>query len=92
MYVPVAKGKSEHYDDMRYARRIQKETEIKDQRFSMLDREDDFEYFVKTLAQASMVISSRLHLFLIASFLGVPTKVYPYQRKIMKMQKIIEDL
>jgi hypothetical protein len=36
-----------------------------------------------------MVISSRLHLFLIASFLWVPTKVYPYQKKILKMQKTI---
>jgi len=71
-------------------RKIQKETEIKDQRFNILDREEDFEIFVKTLAQAHMVISSRLHLFLIASFLGVPTKVYPYQKKILKMQKVIE--
>jgi len=70
--------------------KIQKKTEIKDQRFNILDREEDFEIFVKTLAQAHMVISSRLHLFLIASFLGVPTKVYPYQKKILKMQKVIE--
>lgn len=90
LYVPVAKGKNEHYDDIRYMRKIQKETEIKDQRFNILDREEDFEIFVKTLAQAHMVISSRLHLFLIASFLGVPTKVYPYQKKILKMQKVIE--
>ena len=90
MYVPVAKGKNEHYDDMKYAHKIQKGTEIKDQRFNILDREEDFEYFVKMMAQASIVISSRLHLFLIASFLGVPTKVYPYQKKILKMQKVIE--
>jgi polysaccharide pyruvyl transferase WcaK-like protein len=57
-----------------------------------LDREHDFNQFVKTLAGASIVISSRLHLFLIASFLGVETKVYPYQKKILKMQKIVQDL
>jgi polysaccharide pyruvyl transferase WcaK-like protein len=73
-------------------RKIQKETEIKDQRFNMLDREEDFELFVKTLAQAHMVISSRLHLFLIASFLGVETKVYPYQKKIIKMQNTLDTL
>jgi len=92
MYVPVAKGGSEHYDDLRYARKIQKGTEIKDQRFNILDREEDFEFFVKTLAQASMIISSRLHLFLMASFLGVPTKVYPYQKKILKMQNTLKEL
>ena len=89
MYVPVAKGKGEYYDDMRYAHQIQKKAEIKDQRFSILDREDDFNYFIKTLSQASIVISSRLHLFLIADFLGVPTKVYPYQKKILKMQNVV---
>lgn len=91
IYVPVAKGKNEYYNDMKYARKIQRETEIKDQRFTILDREDDFESFVKTLAQAHMVISSRLHLFLIASFLGVETKVYPYQKKILKMQNTLAE-
>lgn len=92
MYIPVAKGNNQRYDDMRYAQKIQLGAEIKDQRFTILDREKDFWFFVKTLAQASMVISSRLHLFLIASFLGVPTKVYPYQKKIIKMQKTLETL
>ncbi|MEI8008462.1 MAG: hypothetical protein WCI00_03415 [bacterium] len=57
-----------------------------------MDREDDFTHFAKTVAQASMVISSRLHLFLIASFLEVPTKVYPYQKKIIKMQNTLKTI
>ena len=77
---------------MRYAYKIQRETEIKDQRFTLLDREEDFTSFIKTLAQAHMVISSRLHLFLIASFLEVPTKVYPYQKKIIKMQNTLKTI
>ncbi len=89
MYVPVAKGNNAYYADEKYAQKIQVKAEIKDQRFHILDREKDFETFAKTLAWASIVISSRLHLFLIASFLGVPTKVYPYQKKILKMQNII---
>lgn len=92
MYVPVAKGNCDHYDDIKYAHRIQKWAEIKDQRFSIIDREENFEDFVKVLAKAHMVISSRLHLFLIASFLGVPTKVYPYQKKILKMQNTLKSL
>ena len=92
MYVPVAKGKGEQYDDMRYARKIQIGAEIKDQRFSILDREQDFEKFIKILAQAHIVISSRLHIFLIASFLDVATKVYPYQKKIIKMQNTLQSL
>jgi len=91
-YVPVAKGKGEQYTDISYAHKIQKWAEIKEQRFTILDREHDFNQFVKTLAGANIVISSRLHLFLIASFLGVETKVYPYQKKILKMQKITKEL
>ena len=91
-YVPVAKGDNARYNDREYAHKIKTWAEIKNQQFSILDREDDFDHFAKTVAQASMVISSRLHLFLIASFLEVPTKVYPYQKKILKMQKIIEGI
>ncbi|MCX6825318.1 MAG: polysaccharide pyruvyl transferase family protein [candidate division SR1 bacterium] len=92
LYVPVAKGKGSHYSDIKYAHSIQIKAGIKNQRFTILDREDDFDEFITTLAQANMVITSRLHLFLIASFLKVPTKVYPYQKKILKMKKIIENL
>ena len=92
MYVPVAKGEGEYYNDIRYAQKIKKWAEIKNQRFTILDRENDFDYFVKTLAWANMVISSRLHLFLIANFLGVKTRVYPYQKKILKMQEMIRLL
>jgi polysaccharide pyruvyl transferase WcaK-like protein len=35
MYVPIAKGKGEQYNDLRYARKIQIGAEIKDQRFSI---------------------------------------------------------
>lgn len=92
LYIPVAKWKKDHYNDMKYARKIQSGTGIKDQRFNILDREKDFDECIKTVAQAHMVISSRLHLFLIASFLGVETKVYPYQKKILKMQNMLEEL
>lgn len=91
-YVPVAKGNGEQYADIRYAHKIQKWADIKQQRFTILDREHDFNQFVKILAGASIVISSRLHLFLIASFLGVETKVYPYQKKILKMQDTLQEL
>jgi polysaccharide pyruvyl transferase WcaK-like protein len=92
MYVPIAKGNRSQYDDIQYARKIQQWAEIKDQRFTILDREDNFKQFTKTLAGASIVISSRLHLFLIASFLGVETKVYPYQKKILKMQQTLKKI
>jgi len=77
---------------MQYIHKIQIGAQIKDQRFIILDREEDFENFIKILAQAQIVISSRLHLFLIASFLEIPTKVYPYQKKILKMQKTLIDM
>ena len=92
LYLPVAKGENEYYNDIQYAHTIKIWAGIKDQGFSILDREKDFEQCIKILSQAHRVISSRLHLFLIASFLKVPTKVYPYQKKILKMQKIINHL
>ncbi len=91
-YVPVAQGNKYHYQDRTYAHTIQQWAHIKDQRFSVLDREKDFDQFAKTLAWASIVISTRLHLFLIASFLWAKTKVYPYQKKILKMQETLKDL
>jgi len=91
-YIPMAKGNGNQYSDIIYAHKIQKWANIKQQRFTILDREENFNDFIKTLAGASIVISSRLHLFLIASFLGVKTKVYPYQKKILKMKNIIENL
>jgi hypothetical protein len=58
--------------------------------FALLDWESDFDNFAKVLKWAKKVFSSRLHLYLISSFLWCDTKVYPYQRKILKMQKVIE--
>jgi exopolysaccharide biosynthesis predicted pyruvyltransferase EpsI len=66
------------------------ETKQSKNTIQLLDREHDFSYFIQILKNAELVISTRLHLFLIASFLGVPTKVYPYQRKILKMKEVIE--
>ena len=91
-YVPVAKWAQEAYNDSIYAKIIQRQLKLSDQWFKILDREKDFEYFIKIVSQAHMVISSRLHLFLIANFLWVPTKVYPYQKKILKMEKMIRSL
>jgi polysaccharide pyruvyl transferase WcaK-like protein len=88
-FVPVAKGHNNYYNDLNYAKLLEKKLTSNDA-FHVLDRESDFSYFIQILKKAEKVISTRLHLFLIASFLGVPTKVYPYQRKILKMQKVIE--
>jgi polysaccharide pyruvyl transferase WcaK-like protein len=70
---------------------IKKECNAND-KLEILDREHNFEDFVKKIANAELVISTRLHLFLISSFLGVRTKVYPYQKKILKMQEVVRNL
>lgn len=90
-YVPVAKWKNIYYDDLQYSQRLEKAL-WDDVDFALLDWESDFNNFAKVLKWAKKVFSSRLHLYLIASFLGCDTKVYPYQRKILKMQKVIEIL
>jgi hypothetical protein len=74
---------------LQYAQRLEKAL-WENVDFALLDWESDFDNFAKVLKWAKKVFSSRLHLYLIASFLGCDTKVYPYQRKILKMQKVID--
>ena len=90
-YAPIAKGRNIYYDDLQYSQRLEKAL-WEDVDFALLDWETDFDSFVKVLKWAKKVFSSRLHLYLIASFLWCDTKVYPYQRKILKMQKVIDEL
>jgi hypothetical protein len=89
-FVPVAKGHNAYYHDIHYKKLL--EERLNGGRLQVLDRESDFSSFVSFVKGAEIVISTRLHLFLIASFLGVATKVYPYQRKILKMQEVITAL
>lgn len=96
LFVPVSKWLSGEYMDIKYYYKLKNLLWEFDTlalaNFTLLDWEHDFKGFVQTLVGAEIVISSRLHLFLISEFLGVPTKVYPYQRKILKMKKMVEKL
>jgi polysaccharide pyruvyl transferase WcaK-like protein len=87
-FVPVAKGHNTYYNDLQYLPSLS--TSLTTENILLLDRENNFSHFIQILKNAELVISTRLHLFLIASFLGVPTKVYPYQRKILKMQEVMK--
>ena len=86
-YVPVCVGPSD--DDRPHLKTLQKmigsATKIQ-----ILEWTKDFWAFLQTLWWASKVISARLHLFLISEFIWLSTKVYPYQKKILKMQHIIQ--
>lgn len=88
-YVPVSKGQQTAYNDHHYQSLLEKSLGIS---LKILDRETDFSAFVKQLSSAEQVITARLHLYLIASFVGTTVKVYPYQKKIFKMQAEIEKL
>lgn len=90
-YVPIAKWNNSYYQDIQYFQRLEKSL-WEDSDLAILDWEYNFDKFTKILKWAEKVISSRLHLYLISSFLWCDTKVYPYQRKILKMQKVIENL
>lgn len=89
LYVPVSKGTSATYDDLRYKTQLENRLGIE---IKVLDWESDFDAFVQVLKNAELVITARLHLFLLASFLGTKVKVFPYQKKILKMQKVIQNL
>lgn len=88
-YVPIAKGHTIYYQDWQYCQRLEKAL-WKDIEFALLDWETDFDYFTKMLKWAEKVFSSRLHLYLISTFLHCDIKVYPYQRKILTMKEVIE--
>jgi hypothetical protein len=86
LYVPVGKWHQSEYNDIKYFHQLKG---IFWNKIEILDREKDFRFFAKTLSESSLVISTRLHLFLISCFLWCTTKVYPYQKKILKMQNVI---
>lgn len=90
-YVPVSKGNNAEYNDSKYYGILKNTLSFNNQhsKLSILDWEWDFPTFLEVLKGAEIVISTRLHLFLVASFLGLQTKVYPYQKKILKMQKVL---
>ncbi len=88
-FVPVSKWVNEEYNDMIYFEKISKKLKLKD--IKILDREYNFEEFLKILKWSEIVFTGRLHLFMISKFLWVKVKVYPYQKKIVKMQEVLKD-
>lgn len=91
-FVPVSIGTNKEYSDIFYYHEMKYRLKLQASSLKLLRREADFKHFAEKVANAEIVISTRLHLFLIASFLKVKTKVYPYQKKILKMKKVIEDI
>ncbi len=85
-YSPVCKSPAD--DDMKFYEKISLEIP----NIKILDWEIDFQWFLEKLAQAKDVITPRLHLFLIASYLGINMKVFEYQRKIVKMKKVLNTI
>ena len=85
-FVPVSIGTNKEYSDIFYYHELKYRLKQDAVSLKLLKRDADFKHFAEKVANAEIVISTRLHLFLIASFLNVKTKVYPYQKKISKMQ------
>lgn len=91
LYVPASKAKTDQYSDIYYYKKIKSACK-KDDKFELLDWEENFWKFAEKLANAEVVISTRLHLFLISNLLWVRTKIYPYQKKILKMQEVLRNI
>jgi hypothetical protein len=74
-FVPVAKGHNTYYNDLQYLSLINEKLNDKKAEgeppitLQLLGREHDFDHFLHIIKNAELVISTRLHLFLIASFL-----------------------
>jgi len=85
-FVPVCDGWTD--DDNRFLPEIKKDfPSIKLKKW-----DDDFEKFLQFLWWAEIVVSARLHLYLISEYIWLDTKVFPYQKKINKMQKVISEI
>ena len=85
-FVPVCDGWTD--DDNRFFAEIQKDfPSIKLKKW-----DDDFEKFLQFLWWSEIVVSARLHLYLISRYIWLDTKVFPYQKKINKMQNVVSEL
>ncbi len=92
-FVPISKWVNEEYNDLSYFEKIRKLLKHwNNVTLRLLDREDDFKKFLEILKWAEIVFTGRLHLFMISKFLWVKVKVYPYQKKILKMQEVLKDI
>lgn len=87
-YLPVCEGRD---DDLVYLPELQKRLGKK-AKIEILNRSEDFHSFLKILWSAEKVIGTRLHLYLISKFIGLETIVYPYQRKIIRMQEVFSEI
>ncbi|PID34791.1 MAG: hypothetical protein CR971_01445 [candidate division SR1 bacterium] len=87
-YVPISAGLD---DDRVYFEKLKKKLPKKTD-LQILEREHDFKYFLKILGGAEKVVGTRLHLYLISQFIGLDTIVYPYQRKIIRMQEVLSKV
>ena len=85
-FVPVCDGWTD--DDNRFFPEIKKEF----QSIEILKWNDNFDKFLQFLWWADIVISARLHLYLISEYIWLKTKVFPYQKKINKMQEVIKKI
>lgn len=85
-FVPVCDGWTD--DDNKFFPEIKKNfPSIKLKKW-----DDDFEKFLQFLWWAEIVVSARLHLYLISEYIWLDTKVFPYQKKINKMQRVISEI
>jgi ADP-heptose:LPS heptosyltransferase len=90
-YVPVSPQDADHIKPIEAY--LQHTISLK-----ILEREQ-FDQFIHILKQSEKVICTRLHLFLVASFLGIPTEIFispmkvaTHQHKLSKMQEVIKKV
>ncbi|MDR0860911.1 MAG: hypothetical protein LBO09_08315 [Candidatus Peribacteria bacterium] len=91
LYVPIFQSRGQGQSDITFKHSLEQLLSL-DTPLEVLDWKEDFSHFVEVLAGAEKVICTRLHLFLVASYLKRPTEVFPYQKKILKMQKVIQKI
>ena len=86
-FVPAGLGKFDK--DLKYVSFIEQEL---CRPISINSWDKDFHKFLKVLGTSKKVLSARLHLFLIAKYMGLPVQFFAYQTKLTKMDKVLSAL
>ena len=86
IYTPICTGRTDN--DERYFEVLKEDFPT----LERYDRTNNLEDFFTLIWWAERIINTRLHLFLISSYMGVENIVFPYQKKITKMQQVLKEM
>lgn len=78
-------------EDSKYFNEIKHKLESKQtDNFKLLDWDKNWGKFIEIFSQAEKAIGTRLHFYIICKYFNINIKPLPYQKKVEKIQKVVE--